>query len=150
MKTNQRFFQVSLKALLRNKQGQTLVLSCESDGSMKGYWDFPGGRIDKGEESLPYEKIISREVREEIGPDVKFTIDPRPIALGRHLVPKRFHNLGADIYILLVLFAGKYEDGQIKVSAEHGRADWVDLAKIDIEKYFTRGVLDAVRNYLGK
>jgi len=150
MKVNQRFFQVSLKAMLKNEKGETLVLSCESDGSMKGYWDFPGGRIDKGEETLPYKKIISREVREEVGPDVKFTIDPRPAALGRHMVPKKFHNLGYDVYILLVLFTGTYEGGEIKVSAEHGRADWVDFEKIDVEKYFTRGVLDAVRNYLGK
>jgi len=125
-----------------------LILSCESDGSMKGYWDFPGGRIDKGEEDVPLPDVIRREVAEELGPEVKFKIDSHPVAVGRHMVPKEFHNLGYDVHVLLVLFTGDYLGGEIKVSAEHGRADWVDLKKIDIEKYFTRGVLDAVRNYL--
>jgi 8-oxo-dGTP diphosphatase len=148
MKTNQQFFQVSLKAMLQNERGETLVLACTSDGSMRGFWDFPGGRIDRGEVQLPYEQIIRREVAEEVGPEVKFSISPQPVALGRHLVPKKFHNLGYDLHILLVLFTGIYKGGKIAVSAEHTRADWVDLKNIEIEKYFTRGILDAVKNYL--
>lgn len=150
MKINQQFFQVSLKAMLKNEKGETLVLSCESDGTMKGFWDFPGGRIDKGEEELPYTDIVAREVAEEAGSGVKFSLSSKPAAMGHHFVPKKYSGLDQDVHILLVLFEGKYEGGEIKVSGEHGRADWIDLDKIDIEKYFTKGILDAVRNYQGK
>lgn len=114
---------------MRNEAGQTLVLSCEGDGSMTGYWDFPGGRINTGEKDIPLEKIIRREVAEEIDPEVDFKISLKPVAVARHIVPKRFHDLGFDLHEFLVLFTGQYLGGKIKTSFEHREYKWIDLEK---------------------
>jgi 8-oxo-dGTP diphosphatase len=52
---------VSQKAVVVD--GEVLVVRDASDGD----WEFPGGRIDRGERSLP---ALHREVREETGLDV--------------------------------------------------------------------------------
>jgi 8-oxo-dGTP pyrophosphatase MutT (NUDIX family) len=56
-------FEVSLKAFVV-RDGRVLVVR-ESDS---GFWELPGGRIDVGEEWDPHEKILAREIAEELGP----------------------------------------------------------------------------------
>lgn len=147
-RTKEQFFHVSRKVMLHNEKGETLILDCGPEvGSMSGFWDFPGGRINKSERNTPLEKTIKREVFEEIGP-VECTIDPRPVAAAIHVVPKELQNLGEDLYVFIVLYEGRYHGGPIKVSAEHDGFRWIDLKKEKPEKWFTEGLLTAVNNYL--
>lgn len=55
---------VSQKAVVFDPDGATLVLRDASDGS----WEFPGGRIDRGEGPM---EAIDRELREETGLSVE-------------------------------------------------------------------------------
>ncbi|MFT4185971.1 MAG: (deoxy)nucleoside triphosphate pyrophosphohydrolase [Micrococcaceae bacterium] len=84
-------------------------------GDFEGGWEFPGGKIEPGEE--PKEALI-REIREELNADIKVrehlcTID--------YTYPT-FH-LIMDCYVCSL--KGKFE------LLEHKDAKWVDEANID-------------------
>jgi len=92
------FYQISLKLFLKNKKGEVLVLRAVDAGTLKGFYDFPGGRVHVEEFKTPLLKILKREVKEEIG-DVDFEIKPRPIAWGRHEISAAFSSSGKAIHI---------------------------------------------------
>lgn len=139
-----RLYEISLKAIIKNPQGEALILL--ENGQTKGFYDFPGGRIEEGEEHLEFSDILSREIFEEVG-DIKFTINKKPCALGRHTYLK---DGVVTKHLIWIFFEAKYLEGDIKISQEHDDYKWVKLEEIDLEKYFTRGSLDGIKNYLGK
>ena len=55
-------------ALVFNKDGEILIDQRLDSGSMGGMWEFPGGKKESNE---PIEKTIKREIKEEIGIDIK-------------------------------------------------------------------------------
>ena len=55
-------------ALVFNKDGELLIDQRLDSGSMGGMWEFPGGKKESNE---PIEKTIKREIKEEIGIDIK-------------------------------------------------------------------------------
>ena len=149
MKKERDFYQVSLKLLLKNSEGDVLALKGVDDGSFAGYYDLPGGRIDTDEFSTDFSEILKREAEEEIG-NSDFKINPKPVAIGRHLIPARLTKSGKDVHILNVLFEAEYFGGDIKISDEHTDHRWMDLNKIELEKYFTSGILEGIKMYLGE
>ena len=55
-------------ALVFNKDGEILIDQRLDSASMGGMWEFPGGKKESNE---PIEKTITREIKEEIGIDIK-------------------------------------------------------------------------------
>ena len=51
-------------AIIQNDVGQILIGQRQEEGSLPGYWEFPGGGVEPGE--LPRQAVI-REVEEELG-----------------------------------------------------------------------------------
>jgi hypothetical protein len=51
---------------------------------------------------------------------------------------------------LLVFFEAEYFGDEIKISDEHTDHKWLDLDKIELEKYFKSGILEGIKMYLGK
>jgi len=123
-KPKQAVFQVSVKILLRN--GNKVLLTRALEGDI----DLPGGRIDVGEENMPFGDIILREVREELGESVKFRLGPVLF----------MHHMGyteEEGWVLNVVFDAEYISGDIKLSDEHRSYEWVDrkLYKIPREDF---------------
>jgi 8-oxo-dGTP pyrophosphatase MutT (NUDIX family) len=56
-------FEVSLKAFIVRDGRALLVREADS-----GFWELPGGRIDVGEEWEAHDRILAREIAEELGP----------------------------------------------------------------------------------
>lgn len=147
---NREFYHVSLKLFIKNSEGKTLVLKAIDNGTFAGYHDFPGGRIDKDEFKTPMIDILQREVLEEVG-DVEVSINPVPVAVGRHLILSKFTaTKEKDIPVLYLFFEASYIKGDPTISNEHSGIEWVDLESIDLERYFTSGILEAVKMYLKK
>ena len=114
-------FFVSLKLLL--KKGNKILVLKEADTR---FFDIPGGRIDENEIKAPIQKVLKREVREEIGADVKYKVlNFAPVAIHR-----RFKNLAKDRAFKIV-FEAKYLSGDIKLSFEHESYEWVDPQKFN-------------------
>lgn len=145
---NRESYHVSLKIFINNTANETLVLSAADNGTFSGFHDLPGGRIDKQEFKVPLLDILEREIEEEVGLS-GITIKPTPVAVARHLILSKFTiEKTKDIPVFYVFYEGALSSGDIKISDEHGGYEWVDLNKIDLEKYFTSGILDGVKMYL--
>lgn len=55
-------------ACIDYRNGNVFIAKRQNVGDMGGRWEFPGGKIDEGED---FEKAIKREMSEEFGVDVK-------------------------------------------------------------------------------
>ena len=113
--------------------GHILATRRSSRGSMPGKWEFPGGKIEPGETA---EACVLREIREELGRDVKIL---RALAPSTHRYP--------DFEILLHPFVCRIDekaadagDGPTAPSAsdlvlrDHSEARWgrpEDLGRLD-------------------
>ncbi len=142
------FYQVSLKLIIKNKEGETLILKAAHKGSYVGFYDLPGGRIKINEFQTAFEKLLSREVREELGEKVKINVSFKPVAIGRHLIPAALIKKPDDIHVLYIFFEAKYLGGKILLSKEHVSKSWVDIHKVKLDKYFKSGILEGIKMYL--
>ena len=120
MKKDYTFFEVSLKVLLR--QGNKVLL-LRTD---LNHYDLPGGRINKDETKVATEKIISREVKEELGSNVRFTIK-EPIFYFR--ADSKYGD-----WVFIIVQKGDYLGGTIKLSKEHTSYEWVDIQNIQLQR----------------
>ena len=141
------FYHVSLKAILKNADGNILILKADNQGTFAGFYDLPGGRIDEDEFSVPLIEVLKREIAEEIG-NADMKIKETPVAVSRHCIKKEHTSLGKDIHVLYVFYEANVDEANIKISNEHEGFEWVDLGKIELEKYFTSGILEGIKMYL--
>ncbi|MFH0780307.1 MAG: NUDIX domain-containing protein [Parcubacteria group bacterium] len=143
------FYQISLKALIKNDKNEILILKGLLSGSYAKFYDLPGGRIDDNEFNMPFDKILIREIGEEIG-KVKIKLNMKPVALSRHMIPARLTASKKALRILHVFFEAKLLAGKIKISDEHLGYRWQKITKRNIKQYFCTGILEGVREYLKK
>ena len=136
-------YEISLKSIMKNSQGETLLLA-EEDKS-EGY-DFPGGRIQEGEDDLDLSDILTREILEETG-NIQFELAKKPCAIERHTF---MHDNNVTKHLIWVFFEAKFLGGDIEISEEHAGYEWVKLEEIELEKYFARAALAGMKNYLGR
>ena len=108
-------FHIALK-ILAHRRGRVLLLTRSGHRTVApGAWDTPGGRIRFGE---TIEDALAREVREELGPEVRFKVIT--ILNVWSFLPSR------DQQIVGITFVGTLSGGAIALSAEHARHRWVD------------------------
>jgi 8-oxo-dGTP diphosphatase len=143
------FYNVSLKAILKNAEGKVLILKADSVGTFAGFYDLPGGRIDEDEFSVPLVEILKREIAEETGID-GMQINDVPVAVGRHCIKADEASDFKDIHIFYVFYEVQIKSNDVAISDEHEGFEWVDLKSIELEKYFISGILEGIRMYLKK
>lgn len=105
-------------ALALVKDNQKILMQTRPLGkSMAGLWEFPGGKVEKGE--LP-ELALVREIREELNISIS----------AQDLTPTCFASepLGAKNLLLLLYIADKWE-GEV-IAKEGQQFDWFDLDAI--------------------
>lgn len=107
-----------------------------------GWLDLPGGRADDNEYEKPLEKILAREVREEIGA-VRYT-------LGKPAFQYRRWHHSRGIYILTTVYEARYLSGGITLSEEHASYEWVDPAAVRLSprSFTTKEEYRAFQKYL--
>ncbi len=101
---------VPVVAALMKRQGRVLVGQRPQGGSLPGTWEFPGGKIELGENP---EGALKRELKEELGVEAE-------------IGPLKFvdtHTYG-KVGILFLFFEVKYWTGQIKTQ-QHLDLRWV-------------------------
>ena len=114
-------FIISFKLILWHK-GKVLILT----ESNTNFLDLPGGRADKGEETLAIEKIIKREIIEELGRGVKYKILKPAIQYRRY-------NQFKKVYTFITAYEAKYLSGKIKLSPEHQKYEWINPKKQNLK-----------------
>jgi 8-oxo-dGTP pyrophosphatase MutT (NUDIX family) len=140
-------YEISLKVILKNAQGQILAVKAREDTSWAPYYELPGGRIEVHEFRTPLINTIKRELREELG-SIKYKLRLKPVGIGRHLIPSRFSSTHDNKHVLILLFEGKFLGGKIKISDEHSAFQWVTLSKKTLPRYFKSGVREGLSMYL--
>lgn len=141
-------FEVSLKVILKNKKGETLLLKTSGHSSLQGSYDLLGGRIREKEIRMPFRKILAREIAEEIGKNIKYKLNEVPVAIGRHYYFSKRRQ--KTQYIFWAFFEALYQGGEIRISLEHTGYKWIKLSKRNYKKYFIKGPLEGIGNYLLK
>ncbi len=114
MKRDYGIYQVALKLLL--KKGNKILFLRDVPS---GYWDLPGGRIDNVESEVPLEKILAREIKEELGGKVKYKLGHPAFQFRRKTKMK-------GVYNLLTVYEAKHVAGDIKLSFEHSSYEWIN------------------------
>ena len=116
------------------RDGRVLLAQRDHPEALAGLWEFPGGKVERGE-SLP--SALIRECREELG--VSLVVGPE---IGRAVLPD-----GAQ----LVLFDCRLaEDSADALALEHRELKWADtsaLGQVDFVET-NRGFLDEVTRVL--
>ena len=126
---NERLFQIGVKALIRNRAGEILILKANVEGSRnhkEPYWDLPGGRIKEGEQIT---ETLAREVAEETG--------LKGIGIGRlfdvALSNRDFIIRGTDQRVWLAFLfyecSLRGDKEKITLSDEHMEYRWVSAQK---------------------
>lgn len=111
-------YHVGLKVLLR-KENTVLILR----DAQTGHADLPGGRINISEEHLGLHEIIDREIQEELGKELRYT-------LGKPLIQFRRIVLERDLRIFITVYEGLYTTGTIILSSEFTSYEWVNPKKV--------------------
>ena len=135
-------YQVSLKAIIRRADGCVLALNGRVGGSYEGYYDLPGGRIEDTEFTTPFQSIIRREVREELGADLHIELSDMPVAVGRH-------RSRDGVSVLYVFFEAVVDNPNVslKISDEHTGISWLDLSTTPLETVFLSGILEGMKQW---
>ncbi|MDB5049767.1 MAG: GDP-mannose mannosyl hydrolase [Fibrobacteres bacterium] len=103
-------------AIIVNEADEILLLR-RSPGTLRwpGKWGIAGGGVEAGETP---EQGLTRELLEELGPDIRLVTKRGPDTL------KAIGGYGGFIHLWHMLWSG----GEIRLSAEHTAYAWVDRA----------------------
>jgi len=135
-------FMISLKILLKNSQGEYLILKSPSNSPFwQGKYDLPGGRINEDEINVDFPKLIDREIKEETGKTVKYKLRKDPVALVKY-------RLDDGRCVLYILFEAKYISGQVVISNEHTDYRWQKITLTNSKKYFHPKFVELFKNYI--
>ena len=120
--SKEKLFQVGIKALITNDEGEILVLD-SGDWHLKHqkrHWDIPGGRIQEGHSAL---ETLKREVGEETGVK-RITKSEFFTAIVSNFadIPVGEHKVGLLLIIYKVTISA---NSKIVLSNEHTGYEWV-------------------------
>lgn len=121
---NEKLFYVGVKALIRDKDNQVLLMKASLLGHSPGatvYWDIPGGRIEKGSTVA---ETLKREVEDETGITQLNSIEFLTSVISLHEVPL---NKNEKAGIVLMIYTAEVPEGsQITLSPEHTEYEWIN------------------------
>ncbi len=112
---NHAYFQLDAKAIV--KKDDKILLLITKDG----YYDFPGGRMDKSEVDLSQHDVLRRELKEELGEDFHFDI--KNIAFVSKI---KYYDHDREKRIVVIFFSVNYVSGDILLSDEHAHSQWIN------------------------
>lgn len=110
-------FGLAVKAVVTDGQGRCLLIRRSAHNrSFVGQWEWPGGKVDPGED---FALAAVREAKEETGLDVELT---GFLGATSFEVPK--------LHIVLVCFDARTTGGELRLSEEHDAAEWVPWPRL--------------------
>ena len=108
---------VSRCVVMKGKKFLLILRAMYRDQYAAGLWEFPGGKLDEGQDIRNAEE---REVLEETG---IFTVSISANAFVESYIIGKGKFIGLP-YVLLISI-GRYIGGEVKLSAEHDAWRWV-------------------------
>ena len=102
---------------LIDTDGRVLIAQRPAGKSMAGLWEFPGGKVERGERP---EQCLIRELREELGIDVKEAC-LAPLTFASHAYP--------DFHLLMPLYVCRRWEGFV-AAREQQALKWVKAQEL--------------------
>ena len=128
---------VSAAIILRDSQnGAREVFATERGyGDWKGWWEFPGGKIEAGESASA---ALVREIREELCAQISVG---ESVALVDYDYP--------DFHLCMECFSARVSSGELKL-LEHKSAAWLDAQTLGSVKWLPADemILEKVKELL--
>ena len=113
---------VIVAAAIIAEAGRVLLTQRKRGSHLEGLWEFPGGKVEEGEDP---KAALARELREEVGIDAE---------VG-DIVDVTFHRYGAKD-VLLLFYAAKPRDGSPPAVARDVAAiEWAGLEALDEARF---------------
>ncbi|ANG99649.2 NUDIX hydrolase [Leptospira borgpetersenii str. 4E] len=131
------FFQITQKLFLR-KGDELLILRDRKSG----LGDLPGGRMNEDEFFEDWNLSIEREIEEELGPQIKIKVFPKPLFVHKHKVNE------GNFPCIIIAYHANFLGGEIILSDEHDYIAWKNVRTFEPNPLFTEYMLDAVNLYL--
>ncbi|NEP02234.1 MAG: 8-oxo-dGTP diphosphatase MutT [Symploca sp. SIO2E9] len=103
-------------AVIKNLQGQILIDRRLPQGLHGGLWEFPGGKIERGE---TVEECIKREITEELGIEIE---------VGSHLIT--IDHTYSDFRVTLIVHHCQHQSG-VPQLLECQEIRWISITEID-------------------
>lgn len=133
-------FVLAVKSVLLDEQGRCLLVRRSArNRSFVGCWEWPGGKVDAGED---YAAAVVREAREETALEIEIT----------GLAGATQFEMPQASVVLLCLEA-RVTGGELRLSDEHDDAAWVPLPELPARELAaqTRGfMLEYAARKLGR
>jgi 8-oxo-dGTP diphosphatase len=112
---------ICVAAALIEQNGKILFVK-RSRGELKGLWEFPGGKIEKGETP---EMAVVREIKEELDLEIK----------PEKTVGTYIHNYSfAKIKLTLLKCQILNKNNLIKLDKSHSESKWVNPKNNELDK----------------
>jgi ADP-ribose pyrophosphatase YjhB (NUDIX family) len=136
---NHAYFQIAAKAIVK-KDNKILLLKTKDN-----HYDFPGGRMDESEVDLSLHEVLKRELKEELGQD--FTFDIKEIAF---VSKRKYDKDNKENRIIAIFFQVDYISGDILLSDEHERSEWINPKDIigDPDKFISEDEYEQYCSYV--
>lgn len=117
---------LSVKIVLRDDNGRCLLLKHSMSSKWyAGKWEFPGGKVDPGEN---FSEALLREVFEETG--LRVTIQ-RVAGTAESEMP--------TVRVVHLIMEGQAEAGEVRLSSEHDDYAWIgpeEIVKMNLVEHF--------------
>jgi 8-oxo-dGTP diphosphatase len=111
---------IEVTAAIIRKQNKTLIARRSSNKHLGGYWELPGGKIEKGE--TPEESLV-REIKEELG--VSINVIDFFMANSHHYPNKS---------ILLKAYFCDIISGAFELT-DHDKIEWIEKSEFKNFKF---------------
>lgn len=106
-------------ACIDYRDGKIFIAKRQNVGDMGGRWEFPGGKIDEGENCA---ETIRREMMEEFGVDV---------TVGEHITSSTFEHKGKTCYLDAYIVHLAHDGIATKFAlTEHTDYKWIPIEEI--------------------
>jgi 8-oxo-dGTP diphosphatase len=114
-------FGVAIKALIRKGDRYLMIYKSDKEDMNPNTIDRPGGRIEFGEK---IEDALKREVKEEVGIEIEIK---KPLNIWGFVK--------GNLHLVGITFLAEYKSGEIILSGEHVKFEWLKKEHILNGKY---------------
>lgn len=133
-------FQLGIKAIIQNQEGEILLLHHRPKKNIPDYWDIPGGRIEEGS---TIEETLRREITEETGITQLTMVQMLGATVSNRRIALKNNSVGLILFVYLCL--AKISD--IKISEEFTEVGWFKPSKI-IEPLKTKYPVEFIKEII--
>ena len=126
-------FKITQNIIIKNQDDKVLILKHNT-----GKWLLPGGKINKGENSI---SGLTRELKEEIGTD-QFKIEK--------IVDMDTWEENNQGYCIITFLGSAPQLNKIILSEEHIDFAWIDIKEIDKYQFWTDKIKERIKKHYFK